>query len=284
MLVPPMQKMVNLIRKKSSLLFQKVKALFVFIALLFFLSLALANEDDTNHFYFVQITDTHWGDGNHIERTRKIVRRINELPMKIQCVVHTGDITFDNIEDRKIVAKGLSELKKLKVPIHFVPGNHDILRHKREVTQQVFKDQFGDLFIEKEYSGVVFILVYTEPMAQSFSVEGYQPLIELEEVVKRTQGKPAIIFHHTPSVDDFYKNRMHDGWQTEVQEKWKSLLNTYNVKAVIAGHFHRDEHHWLGKVPLYVCPPVAGYLGRQAAFRIYEYKDGKIGYRTQYIP
>jgi UDP-2,3-diacylglucosamine pyrophosphatase LpxH len=61
------------------------------------------------------------------------------------------------------------------------------------------------------------------------------------------------------------------------------LINSYNVKAVIAGHFHRDELHWLENVPLYVSSPVAGYWGRQATFRIYEYSNGKIGYRTQYI-
>jgi predicted Fe-Mo cluster-binding NifX family protein len=32
-----------------------------------------------------------------------------------------------------------------------------------------------------------------------------------------------------------------------------------------------------------VCPPVANYFGRQSTFRIYEYKNGKVGYRTQYL-
>ncbi|MDY6906314.1 MAG: hypothetical protein SWH61_16705 [Thermodesulfobacteriota bacterium] len=55
----------------------------------------------------------------------------------------------------------------------------------------------------------------------------------------------------------------------EIKEKWKTLINTYNVKAIVAGHFHRDELHWLGDVPVYIAPPVAGYWGRKAAFRIY---------------
>jgi hypothetical protein len=52
---------------------------------------------------------------------------------------------------------------------------------------------------------------------------------------------------------------------------------------VIAGHFHRDELHWVGDVPLFVCAPLAGYWGRQGSYRIYEYKDGRLGYRTQYL-
>ena len=76
---------------------------------------------------------------------------------------------------------------------------------------------------------------------------------------------------------------MHSGWKKEIRNKWVELLNQYNVKAVITGHFHRDEHHWLGKVPLYVYSPISGYWDRQLTYRIYEYRDAKIGYRTQYI-
>jgi hypothetical protein len=106
----------------------------------------------------------------------------------------------------------------------------------------------------------------------------------LEARLKQSDGKPVVIFHHGPSVDDFYKNRMHGGWKQAIREQWIALLNRYEVKAVIAGHFHRDEHHWLGDVPLYVSAPVSGFWGRQATYRVYEYKDGKLGYRTQYLP
>ena len=64
---------------------------------------------------------------------------------------------------------------------------------------------------------------------------------------------------------------------------WEKLVNTHNVKAVIAGHFHRDEFHWLGHVPLYVSGPVANFWNRNATFRLYEYRNGQIGYRTQYL-
>jgi UDP-2,3-diacylglucosamine pyrophosphatase LpxH len=91
------------------------------------------------------------------------------------------------------------------------------------------------------------------------------------------------VFHHTPSVEDFYTNKMHPGWKNEVRDLWSNLLNENNVKAVIAGHFHRDEHHWLGEIPLYVSAPISGYWDRQTTYRIYHYKDENNRYRTQYI-
>lgn len=251
--------------------------------LLFFGLSSYANNQQDNHFYFVQMTDTHFDHGDHLKRTKKVVAEINHLPMPIQCVVHTGDITMDRITDEKITDAGLSIFKNLKVPIHFVAGNHDILPEKLKKTCKLFDEKFGGLISQAEYHHVLFVFICTEPLRKSFTIKNYHPLKQLEAMLKNADGKPVIIFHHAPSVDDFYNNTKHKGWNTGMKKKWIELINAYNVKAVIAGHFHRDEHHWLGNVPLYVCPPVAGYWGRQATYRIYEYRNGKIGYRTQYI-
>ena len=241
-------------------------------------------QPESKGFYFAQISDTHFGVADSEQRTQQVIQAINNLPMKIEFVVHTGDITSERIEDASTVDNALAAFKLLKAPIHFIPGNHDILRQRQDTTIQIFKKRFGDLITQKEYGGVVCLFVYTEPLASEFSVPSYDALKELEKRLKQSAGKPAIVFHHSPSVEDFYQNQMHPGWRTDIQERWIALLNKYSVKGVLAGHFHRDEHHWLGNVPLYVCPPVAGAWGRQAAFRIYEYKGGKISYRTQYIP
>ncbi|MBT3191754.1 MAG: hypothetical protein HN341_04300 [Verrucomicrobia bacterium] len=250
------------------------------VALLVLASSALAGP----HFYFAQLTDTHFGGHNHAQRTRQAVNSINQLPMEIAFVAHTGDITSEKLSNTGVVASVTATLDGLEAPIHYVPGNHDLLCDAYDTLAQVYTNHFGDLISQQEYHGVLCLFVYTEPLAVNFSVPNYEPLVELEARLKAADGKPAIIFHHTPSVEDFYNNEMHEGWQQAIRDQWISLLNAYNVKGVIAGHFHRDEHHWLGDVPLYVSSSIACYWGRQATYRIYEYKDGKLGYRTQYLP
>ncbi|MCJ7774217.1 MAG: metallophosphoesterase [Desulfobacterales bacterium] len=244
---------------------------------------AYAEDKTENHFYFVQMTDTHFGDDNHLKKAKKAIKYINKLPMKIQCVVHTGDITMDKLDDKEVIDESLAVLSRLKVPIHYVPGNNDISLHRLEPTTNAFVENFGELISMAEYQNVVFLFVYTEPLRKAFSIKGYDPLKQIESYLNKSKGKPVIIFHHAPCVSDFYKNTFHDKWDEQNKKKWIKLVNRYNVKAVIAGHFHRAEHHWLGNVPLYVAAPISGYLGRQASFRIYEYNNGKIGYRTQYI-
>ncbi len=237
----------------------------------------------TEPFHFVQITDTHFGVRDHEERTKGIVDMINRLPMDIAFVVHTGDIMTDNIQRKDILQTGVNILKKLKPPLYFLPGNHDILVTDCAATKKTYMRNFGQLNHTYEYNGVVFIFLYTEPLAVEFKDKFEEPLKILESELKRAGGKPVVVFHHTPSVDDFYNNKMHAGWDADIRVRWEKLLNSANVKAVIAGHFHRDEFHWIGDVPMYVSSSVAGFWGRQASFRIYEYNDGKLSYRTQYL-
>lgn len=263
------------------------KRFYLFLLIIGFLFIpdpgACSENAGDSHFYFVQITDTHFGEHDHLGRTKTAVKMINMLPMEIKCVVHTGDITMDKILDKDVLAPALTEMKKISVPVHYVPGNHDILMEKPDSTGRVYTDNFGSLISKAEYEGVIFLFVYTEPLRKKFTLKDYRPFEQLEGFLIKSDGKPVILFHHAPSVDDFYNNKMHPGWKKEIRDKWTALLNEHNVKAVIAGHFHRDEHHWLGNVPLYVSAPVAGYWKRQATFRIYEYRDGKVGYRTQYV-
>ncbi len=235
-------------------------------------------------FYFVQITDTHFGERDHLERTRRLVGQINRLPYEIACVVHTGDIFADNIADASVREAGLGVLRHLKAPLHLLPGNHDILPKDLEKTTAIFTQRVGPLSQEAEYHGVVFVLAYTEPLALGFAVKGYDPLRELETALARFAGKPILLFHHRPAVEDYYEFASSPGWAEPARAGFEKLLGAHDVKAVITGHFHRDELHWVGGRPVFAAPPVAGYWGRQAGFRLYEYRDGQLGYRTVYLP
>ena len=259
-----------------------VQILITFL-LFFFISGCSTDKVEMPEIYFVQITDTHYSEYKNKERIEKVIAEINELPMEIECVFHTGDITQEKLENDSIVNNALTLFNQFKMPVHFLPGNHDILWNNYEITKQSYIKNFGGLITYKEYKGIVFLLIYSEPLSHTLPDSSHIPLLELEAGLKQAKGKPVIVIHHTPSVDDFYRNKMHRGWKKGNKDKWVKLLNQHNVKAVIAGHFHRDEHHWLGKIPLYVSASISGHWGRQATYRIYHYKDGKIGYRTQYI-
>ena len=92
--------------------------------ILFFTLFYISSAVSEQHFYFVQISDTHIGKSNNLKRTMKVVESINKLPFALQCVVHTGDIFHGSSDEDRRAAKKV--FNQLNCPIHFVPGNHDV--------------------------------------------------------------------------------------------------------------------------------------------------------------
>lgn len=254
--------------------------LFVLISLI--LGGCSEKTEDT-HVYFVQITDTHIGKDDHKARTSRCIEEINKLPMEISCVIHTGDIFHDAMGDVEKAKEDLKPFEKLKYPIHFLPGNRDIQEQGYDVSLKSYEKVFGNVNTVELYHNVAFILFYSEPLRNRYRHDCMQQFRWIEGMLKKHGDHPIIVFHHAPSVENFDNNEIHGGWPGDIKEKWIRLLNTYDVRAVIAGHFHRDEHHWLGRVPLYISSSIAGFHGRQATFRIYDYYNGKMRYRTRYV-
>jgi 3',5'-cyclic AMP phosphodiesterase CpdA len=115
-------------------------------------------------FFFVQLTDTHFGQGDHFALGREAVTQITELPMDIEFVVLAGDIVNDCITDSDVVDRVFQTVDPLQVPVHFLPGNHDILEENIAETTTAFTNAFGRLIAAAEYGGVRCVFVYTEPL------------------------------------------------------------------------------------------------------------------------
>ncbi|MDD3276350.1 MAG: metallophosphoesterase [Kiritimatiellales bacterium] len=254
-----------------------MKRFFLFILIWLTAGFAVASEP----VFFVQLTDTHFGSEESFERGRSAVEAINALPMDISFVVVTGDIMQNCITDSNQVNRVFQTLGKLNAPLHFVPGNHDLLKDAPEQTMAAFTNRFGPLISSVQCGGVDFVFVCTEPLSGGVQISGYDPLKELDALLG---DRPAVVFNHVPSADDFYSNQVHNGWRRSATgRQWTEILNRHSVLAVIAGHFHRDEQDWIGAVPLFVATPLSEKAGRQGTFRIYEIEDGRIRYRTQYL-
>jgi hypothetical protein len=233
--------------------------------------------------YFVQVTDTHLGVAGHDRVVTQLVDMINALPMPVSCVVHTGDLSADQLDRPEAVSRGLAALRRLKAPLHLIPGNHDIIAKRPAETLAAWTNSVGPLCSRAEYHGVVFLFVYMDAAVRGIEVPGFDPMAWLDRELRKAQDKPVLVFFHTPPMVDFYGNQWHAGWPEDVRDKWLKLVETANVKAAVGGHFHRDELQWIGSLPVYVAPPAARFWGRQPSFRIYEYRNGRLGYRTCYV-
>lgn len=238
-------------------------------------------------FHFVQITDLHVGGGtDHVQRVANAIDAINALPDPVAFVLVTGDLVRDDLWQTNAVARITRLLRRIRAPVHVVPGNHDILADHWTGTTNAYIQAFGPLQTNFTCHGVVFLTLCDETLRDarlSAAHPDCHPLGWLEQQLQVASNQPVIVVNHRPCVEDFHNNEYHAGWPQPVRQTWIELLNRHNVKAEITGHLHRDEMHWLGNVPLYVAAPLAGYYGRQGSFRIYTWQDGHLSYRTVYL-
>jgi len=255
---------------------------FIFLALVCLVTSPL--QTAANPLCFVQITDSHFGADNNLEQGRRVVELINQLPMPVAFVVHTGDILADLILKPEVVDQALKVLDDLMPPLFSIPGNHDLPKTDTDQALAVFRERFGPLVQVEDFGGVVAIFLYVEPAARSWPViAGYDPLAELEKALDQAGDRPVLLFQHSPPVGGFFRNMLNSGWPPESLQRWEQLVTSHRVKGGFTGHFHKDELHWVGDVPIFVAPPISQSWGRQTSLRVYEYQDGKISYRTLYV-
>ena len=119
---------------------------------------AAANKD----FYFVQLSDVHWGyqgpaNPDSAVTLRKAVATVNALPEQPEFIVFTGDLTHttdDPAERRRRMAEFKSIVAGLKVPrVRFMPGEHDASLDNG----QAWKEYFGQTYYSFDHKGVHFL-------------------------------------------------------------------------------------------------------------------------------
>lgn len=237
------------------------------------------------HFFFAQITDTHWGAGDTLDLTRTAVAMINKLPVPLEFVVHTGDVLADKIGDDRMVREGLEVMKGVKAPVYYLPGNHDILKDDSINTARLFERYFGARNGRIEVRGVVCLFVCTELQEGDTRTPGHVQREWVEDKLKEAGKRPVLIFMHKPPIQDLLAEGHAEAWDKgNYHPRWAQLFNEHpEIKAVVAGHLHRDELHWIESVPVYVGSSLAPFWDRQPSFRLYEYRDGRLSYWTIYL-
>lgn len=251
-----------------------------FALVLLFSVISLAAE---NKFYFVQITDTHVGRKTDTARTAEIIEQINKLPVDVKFIAVTGDIinTSGDEENLKEAARIFS---KSKFKVHVVPGNHDIKNKTPDADARVFEENFGSLSSSFDCEGVTMIFFYSEPMREKFVIQSYNPIGILQEKLKNAGEKPVLLFTHAPPAPDMDRAEFRvDPWPADAAKILENNLKPYNIKAIIAGHSHRDDFYWFADIPVFICGAVSGKGGRVPEFRLYYYDNGRLSYTTQYF-
>ena len=125
---------------------------------------AKKGKDGDDDFYFVQLSDTHWGfngppNPDSANTLKKAVASVNALPIKPDFIVFTGDLTqtTDDPKERRQRMAGFKEIvSALEVKqVYFMPGEHDASLDNGAA----FKENFGKTHYTFDHKGVHFIVL-----------------------------------------------------------------------------------------------------------------------------
>jgi hypothetical protein len=202
----------------------------------------------TDDFYFVQLSDSHWGfEGPPNPDAKgtlpKAIAAVNALATQPDFIMFTGDLTHttdDPRERRKRMTEFRDMMAELKVKtIRFIPGEHDASLDNGKA----FKEFFGPTHYTFDHKGIHFITLdnVSDPGAQL----GDEQLAWLaDDLAKQPKDARIVVFAHRP-LFDLYPQW---DWATRDGAKAVDLLMPYSNVTVFYGHIHQEHHHMTGHI------------------------------------
>ncbi|WP_428422460.1 metallophosphoesterase family protein [Methylibium sp.] len=207
-----------------------------------------AGKDSYDDFFFVQLSDTHWGysgaaNPDAANTLKKAVATVNALEQTPDFIIFTGDLTHttnDPAERRRRLAEFRDIVSQLKVKdVKFIPGEHDASQDNGAA----FKEQFGKTYYSFDHKGVHFVTL--DNVSDIGAGLGDVQLDWFKNDLSR-QAKDAriVVFTHRP----LFALAPQWDWATSDGAKAIELMTPYQHVTVFYGHIHQEHHHMTGQV------------------------------------
>jgi hypothetical protein len=203
-----------------------------------------------NDFYFVQLSDSHWGfNGPMVNPDArgtlpKAIEAVNALPQQPDFIVFTGDLTHttdDPVERRKRLGEFRDVVKGLKNQnIRFLAGEHDASLDNGAA----WKEFFGETHYTFDHKGVHFIAL--DNVSDPSGKLGDDQIQWLRaDLAKHDKETPIVVLTHRPLFDlapDW-------DWATADGAAAIEALMPYEYVTVFYGHIHQEHHQMTGHIP-----------------------------------
>jgi len=194
-------------------------------------------------FTFLQISDTHIGfdkaaNPNARGTAIEAVHKINALAEKPDLIIHTGDITHLSTDAQFDDAKEI--LSELRVPIFYVPGEHDFLDEGqgKAYLARYGKGTKGSGWYGFDHNGVHFVALNNVANLKPGGM-AHLGTDQIAWLKKDLAGFPAstpiVVFGHIPlwTVYEAW------GWGTDDSAPVLEALRRFGSVTVLNGHIHQ---------------------------------------------
>lgn len=254
---------------------------------------ARGKDDRDDQVSIVQISDTHLGDHHAphaAENLKQAVKMINDR--NPDAVILSGDIG----ENPQAWDEARSILKKLKAPIYYAPGNHDV--HSRDVDR--YRNVFGKDYYEFQMKFVRFVVIDSQLLGNYDVYGAKSPALlppetedESERMLSWLNGiSPASRNSKQVVIGVQHIPVFHDGKFPDPKPYWvisepyrskeMKALRQLGIKDVLVGHWHNGRVFDREGITWHVAPSSAWLpWGGELGFAVHTISpDGKV--RTQF--
>ncbi|MYW45302.1 metallophosphoesterase [Streptomyces sp. SID161] len=204
------------------------------------------------------ISDTHVDTGpRSAERTRAVMRYLEELPYDLHAIVVTGDVTDHGLPAEYELAR---ELLASRHPVLFCPGNHDEREaFRRHLLAQAAGSTAPVNQVHRSADAVIALCDSSVP-GKDEGLLTEETLAWLEDVLVQTaRHTPVLVgFHHPPA--DLHIPYV-DGIRQFGAERLAALADRHrNIAGFLCGHAHTAAATVFAGRPLLVAPGVVSTL------------------------
>jgi DNA repair exonuclease SbcCD nuclease subunit len=225
-----------------------------------------------------QLSDTHLGEPRapHArDNLRQAVEMINDRHP--DAVILSGDIG----ENPRAWDEARAILKKLKSPLYYAPGNHDV--HSNDVER--YRRVFGKDYYEFTLKNVMFVVIDSQllgnfdhyeakspiPLPAETQAESERMLAWLAGLRQESAEKNATVIIGVQHIPNFRDGRFPDPkpyWVVDEPYRWREmdLLKQLGIKHMLVGHWHNGRVFEREAITWHVAPatswlPWGGELG-----------------------
>ncbi|STX52396.1 3',5'-cyclic adenosine monophosphate phosphodiesterase CpdA [Legionella busanensis] len=189
----------------------------------------------------LQITDLHLFASNDKRifgidsnnRFKQVITHIKQHELHdTDAIILTGDLSQD--ETRESYQHILMAFKEFKIPVYWIPGNHDNLLLMQSVFASSSILQYKRVLNCKYWH---FIFLNTAIPSQGVGYLNEEELFIITEEIKKLEEpkKIALIMHHHPA---YINTPLMDQYGLKNQSQfWQKLINS-PVQLIICGHVH----------------------------------------------
>jgi 3',5'-cyclic-AMP phosphodiesterase len=211
----------------------------------------------TSSFSFVQISDSHIGFNKdpNTEPTgtlEEAIKHIDTMKQRPAFMIHTGDITHMSKPAQFDTATQI--INTAGMPVHYVPGEHDVLVEDGNPFFDRFSEQYGKGSNRHWYSfdqGGVHFIGLTNVIDLKGGGLGFLGDAQLAWLKSDLQGRssstPIVVFAHIP----LWALYPQWGWGTDDSAQALAMLKRFGSVTVLNGHVHQVAQKVEGEMRFY---------------------------------